>query len=109
MTAAVQTVQTGRMSINAASSKFKVPRSTLHSKIMGIYANKKPGPNSILSSTHENLLVEWIFMCSQRGHPVTKLQLVNSVKILIKELNLPTPFNNDTPGRSWYEGFFKSA
>jgi len=44
-------------------------------------------------------------MCSQRGHPVTKLQLVNSIKILIKELNLQTPFNNDTPGRSWYEGF----
>jgi len=82
MTAAVQAIQTGRMSINAASSKFKVTRSTLHSKIMGIYANKKPGPNSILSSTHENLLVEWIFMCSQRGHCITKLQLENSVKIL---------------------------
>ncbi|XP_033332590.2 tigger transposable element-derived protein 1 isoform X1 [Megalopta genalis] len=103
---AVKAVKSG-MPINAASRKYQIPRSTLHSKVIGLYDNKKPGPVSILPPNQESLLVEWIFECSCRGHPVTKMQLLNSVRILVKEMGIKTPFGENGPGKSWYSGFLK--
>lgn len=40
------------MPIGTASTKYNVPRTTLFNKINSKYANKKPGPQTILS-THE--------------------------------------------------------
>ncbi|XP_078033652.1 uncharacterized protein LOC144468202 isoform X3 [Augochlora pura] len=103
---AVKAVKSG-MPINAASRKYQIPRSTLHSKVIGLYDNKKPGPISILPPDQESILVEWIFECSSRGHPVTKMQLLNSVRILVKEMGIKTPFGEKGPGKSWYSGFLK--
>ena len=103
---ALNAVESG-MSINAASMKYEIPRSTLHSKVNHLYKNKKPGPVSILPPVEESLLVKWIFECSSRGHPVTKMQLLNSVGIIVKEMGIKTPFGENGPGKSWYSGFLK--
>lgn len=104
--AALKAVESG-LSINAASAKFQIPRSILHSKVIGKYSNKKPGPVTILPPAQEALLTEWIFLCSDRGYPVTKMQLLNSVRMLVNEMGIKNPFNGNQPGRSWYEGFLR--
>ena len=102
---AVKAVHSG-MAINAASTKFKVPRLTLHSKVYHLHADKKPGPSSILPADQEELLVKWILHCGAKGHPVTKSQLLNSVRMIVAKMNVENPFNKDSgPGRSWYSGF----
>ncbi|XP_076645771.1 uncharacterized protein LOC143355123 [Halictus rubicundus] len=103
---AIKAVESG-LPINAASVKYQIPRSTLHSKVNGLYEDKKPGPSSVLPPSQESQLVEWIFECSRRGHAVTKMQLLNSVRIIVKETGLQAPFGANGPGKSWYSCFVK--
>lgn len=86
------------MSINAASKKFNIPRSTLDAKKKKIYAGKKPGPPTVLSNEEEKTLVDWIFHLSQRGFPVTKNQLLDSVQMLIRSLQRENVFVNGLDG-----------
>lgn len=104
--AALKAVKAG-MSINGASAKFQIPRSTLHCKVIGKYENKKPGPRSVLSPSLEAQLVKWIVSCSDFSHTVTKIQLLNSVRMLVKQMDLKNPFTENGPGRTWFEGFLK--
>lgn len=107
------------MSINAASKKFNIPRTTLDAKKKKkLYAEKKPGPSTVLSNEEEKTLVEWIFHLSRKGFSVTKKsaaknlsnnfeiektfsisKLLDSVQMLIKSLQRKTIFVNDRPGR----------
>ncbi|XP_025161698.1 uncharacterized protein LOC112590140 isoform X1 [Harpegnathos saltator] len=102
---AVDAVRLG-MSLRTASKTFGVPKSTVYSKVKNIHSmNATLGPASILTPDEEDLLVKWIFHSSDKGFPVTKDQLLDSVKILILELKRDNPFTNNRPGRHWYEGF----
>ena len=84
---AIEAVKCG-MSTNAASAKYKIPSSTLHSKIIGKYADKKPGPSSILPPAEEETLVKWILWCSERGYPITKHHLISSVKMIVDKTGI---------------------
>ncbi|XP_018311079.1 uncharacterized protein [Mycetomoellerius zeteki] len=95
------------MSVNAASKKFSIPRSTLDAKKKHLYADKKPGPSTVLSNIEEKILADWIFYLSHRGFPITKNQLLDSVQMLIKSLERKNNFVNDRPGRNWYRGFLQ--
>lgn len=95
------------MSVNAASKKFNIPRSTLDAKKKHLYAEKKPGPPTVLSHEEEKTLVDWIFHLSRRGFPVTKIQLLDSVQMLITSLQKKNIFVNNRPERHWYEGFLR--
>lgn len=103
---AVAAVQEG-MTLRKASLKFGVPRSTLRSKINHLYPNERPGPPSILSPEQEEELVDWIIKSSNIGRPVSKSQLINSVSLIVNRLNIPNPFNEKGPGRSWYKSFLR--
>ena len=91
------------MSVKAASEKYKVPRSTLTARKDGKYADKKPGPATILSNYGESILEHWILDRSRIAVPVTKEQLLNSVREMVSCRD--NPFNNNKPGRNWYRGF----
>lgn len=84
-----------------------MPDSNLRAKKAGLYANKKPGPAPVLNLQEEQDLVDWIFHCCKRGLPVTKAQLMESVRVFCENEKRNNPFTNNTPGRSWYEGFLK--
>lgn len=103
---ALSAINTG-MSINAVSKKFNIPRLTLDAKKKKIYAEKKPGPPTVLSNEEEKTLVDWIFHLSRRGFSVTKNQLLDSVQMLIRSLQRENVFVNDRPGRHWYQGFLQ--
>lgn len=95
------------ISVAEVSRKYQVPESTIRAKKIGKYANKRPGPSTILSADEEKELENWIFVCTDRGFPVTKHQLVESVKLLCDSDKRKTPFKSNRPGRSWYEAFLK--
>lgn len=61
------------------------------------------GPATYLTSEEENILVQWILYCSERGFPVMKCQLFECVQKLVNELNRLTPFKENKPGRHWFE------
>lgn len=94
-------------SIAAASRRYSVPESTIRARIKGKYSDKKPGPHTVLSETEEKNLVNWIFHSAERGFPVTKELLIESVRLLLIQLKRRNPFANGTPGRHWFEGFLK--
>ncbi|KAL7292906.1 hypothetical protein TKK_0013574 [Trichogramma kaykai] len=104
MERAVQEVKRG-MPINAASIKYNLPRSTIHSKYNNIYCGDKPGAKTKLTTDEEATLVGWILYMCDVGYPVTKDHLINSVALLVKHKPRPHNFKGGRPGIKWYNGF----
>lgn len=108
---AVTAVKSG-MSCSEASRKYKVPRITLLYKVQGKFKDKKCGRESYLNHEEEKLLVDWIVTMGKAGFPVTKIELLDSVQRLVKDLKVKYPerefpFVGNRPGRHWYESFLK--
>lgn len=104
---ALDTVRRG-VSVASASRQFNIPRITLLYKSKGKYdVNARMGPDTILSSDEEQLLVQWLLNIAAAGFPATKLQLLDSVEMLIKKLKRPNTFKNNRPGRKWFKSFMK--
>lgn len=104
---AVDAVKNG-MACLAASKAFGVPRATLQDKLKGrTPIGKKSGPETVLTKEEETILVNWLLHIGKCGFPGTKEQLLDSVKILVKNLERPNSFTDGRPGRRWYEGFMK--
>lgn len=98
------------MSSSNASKLYNVPRTTLRNKFTGKSPEESRGCSGVLSvlgDDNENLLVEWILTCSKMGFPVNREGLLTSVKKLVEELNIKTPFTNNKPGKKWYYSFLE--
>lgn len=94
------------MSTRRAAATFKVPRSTLYAKYKDIIpVEGMRGPSTYLTAEEEKLFVDWIFYCGERGFPVTKSLLLQCVQKLITEIGRKTPFENNQPGRHWWDSF----
>ncbi|XP_073991864.1 uncharacterized protein [Rhodnius prolixus] len=105
MKAALQDVGQGT-TVSEAAKKHSVPRVTLMYKVKGISpVSRRMGPSTVLTSEEEEVLVLWISSVARAGFPITKTQLLMSVRQLIKKLDRPNPFSNNLPGKSWYKGF----
>lgn len=94
------------MSFKAAARAFSVPKVTLMYK----YKGKVPvvcrlGPAANLSMEEENIIVTWLFHIADRGFPATKLQLLDSVQLLCKNLKRQTNFKNGRPGKNGISRF----
>ena len=84
--AALSDVRSGR-SVNSISKSSGIPKSTLLAKIIGHRPLKsKQGPPTILTEKEEDNIFRWMLHLSNRGFPVTKSQLINSVKQLLKKV-----------------------
>lgn len=72
-------------SIRQAAKKFNVPFTTLLSRHNGTYSGKiRKGPATVLSNEEETELVNWILKLGKTGYPVTRVQLLDSVKLICK-------------------------
>ncbi|KAJ8962087.1 hypothetical protein NQ318_018038 [Aromia moschata] len=69
--------------------------------------NCRIGPSTVLTTTEEEHLVKWLLTISDHGFPATRLQLLDSVQIIMKKLKRPNTFVNDRPGRKWFHSFLK--
>jgi len=88
------------MTYRKAAEKYHIPRTTLYSKIQNIYPmNAKKGPASILSTSEEQKIIDWIDYCAERGFPITKTQLLDTVQKFVTELGIENPFKDNRPGR----------
>lgn len=105
---AVVAVKEG-MSVRKASKIFEIPKSTLSDKV----SDKRPGDRKIgaptvLPKQVERNLADWVLECADKwNRQVTKDQLLDSVEVLCKNMNLRTSFALGRPGYAWYTGFLK--
>ncbi|GBP22503.1 hypothetical protein EVAR_78681_1 [Eumeta japonica] len=79
------------------NSKNKVKSTNLND-------NDSKAPKKV---NEEQKIVDWILFRAQRGLPVTKTELLDSVEQYVKLLKKETPFIDNRPSRHWYEGFRK--
>lgn len=56
---------------------------------------------------HEKVLVNWIYSCARAGFPKRKEDVLDSVKEIVQELKLETPFIDNRPGDGFYKAFLK--
>ncbi|XP_071056510.1 uncharacterized protein [Onthophagus taurus] len=95
-------------SVNAASKNFNVPRTTIKYKLEGKYElDCRMGPETTLTKDEEETLVKWICSVADAGFTVTRLQLLDSVQMLLKKLNRLNKFTKNRPGRKWYKCFLR--
>ncbi|XP_024889409.1 uncharacterized protein LOC112465872 [Temnothorax curvispinosus] len=93
--AALKDIKNG-MSLREATQKYNVPRSTFYCKSKNIYPVKcSKGSPTILTKEEDNerRITEWIIYCCDRGFPVSRNQLLDSVLSLV---------SNNKSGRHWY-------
>ncbi|XP_077268790.1 uncharacterized protein LOC143900891 [Temnothorax americanus] len=95
------------MPVSTASKEYNIPRTTLQYKNWGKSPPviKSRGPECILGEEYERQLVQWIFYMSQNGFPVSRVQLLDSVQLLLKQIKTTTTFTDNRPGRHWYDAF----
>jgi len=94
--------------VRQAATMFEVPRTTLSRKVS--FPEKidcTSGPPTVFSKEVEEEIVLSIIYRAERGNPITKEELLDSVQQYVKVMKLKTPFKEDRPGRHWVEGFFK--
>lgn len=98
------------MSSSKASQMYCIPRTTLRNKFTGKSPEVSLGHSGILSilgNENEQLLVDWVLASSKMGFPVDREGLLSSVKKLVDELDLKTPFVNNRPGKKWFYSFMQ--
>ena len=91
-----------------AANAFGVPVATLARRKNNLDIVKmKTEPATVLSEAEEQVIVNWILYKAERGYPVTKTELLDSIQKYIESLKRDTPFIENRPGRHRYEGFRK--
>jgi len=103
---AIEALKNG-LSLRKAVNAFGVPVVTLYRKKDNPDVNSKPGPSTVFTEEEEAKIVNWIIYRAERGYPVTKTELLDSIQKYVDQLKKATPFNENRPGRHWYEAFRK--
>ncbi|XP_044594105.1 uncharacterized protein LOC123271763 [Cotesia glomerata] len=104
---ALESVKNGR-TIRQTAKDFEIPYSTIRSKMKGINPiEMKKGPSPVLSAEEETNLVNWILNLGVAEYPRTKESILDSVQLICTKLKKVTPFTNNRPSKSWYNGFMK--
>uniref|UniRef100_A0A0C9Q4V7 TIGD2 protein n=1 Tax=Fopius arisanus TaxID=64838 RepID=A0A0C9Q4V7_9HYME len=102
---ALKTVNSG-VSLRKAASAYGVPAATLGRKKNNPDGIKtKTGPQTVLSKSEEDEIVNWMLYRGERGMPVSKTELLDSVQRYVTISKKHTPFIDNRPSRHWYGGF----
>ena len=104
---AVEAVDKGSTLREAAQTYGVSPATILRRRKNPEKVNDRTGPATIFSDEEEQEIVQWIVYRAERGYPVTKSQLLDSVQSYVQGLKKETPFKDSRPGRHWFEGFRK--
>lgn len=105
---AIDAVQSGGFSLRQAQKEFKVPKSTLSTKIgTNIGEKRRPGPSSVLTKEEESSIATWALQCSERGQPRTPLDIRFAAQTILKKFPRAQTFKNDLPSKKWYNCFMK--
>lgn len=103
---AVKEINSGKISLNKASYKYNIPKSTLHNKIQQkVPMERKMGPATVLTTEEEQRLEEWIVAKAKLGVPVCPEEVKNAVQKVLKDAPRPNKFTDDRPGNKWLKLF----
>ncbi|XP_058817167.1 uncharacterized protein LOC131680470 [Topomyia yanbarensis] len=103
LSTALAKVQNHEMSIKKAAKYFGIPRSTIRSRILKKNQDQiRAGPDTNLLMEEENELEAWIIDMQNRGYPITKNWLLDSVKQFMDATPRKNRFVNNRPGKCTY-------
>jgi hypothetical protein len=105
---AIDEIRSGKISQNAASKKYGIPKATLNNKIRNIVPlERKMGPPPILSETEERRLEDWIIAKAKLGFPMHHDEVQLAVQNILKASHRENLFHDDKPGRKWLKLFLR--
>ena len=109
MVAAMEAVETNKMSVTAAAATFNVPRKTLDDRVKGrVKHGTKPGPSTALTLEEENALVSYLVYMANRGFPLTRTMVKAFAWAIAKCSENDGRFNQEYgPGEHWWANFRK--
>jgi len=98
---AIKRVNSGKMTFSKASRRFKVPRQTIANHVKNPLSKIGAGRTTVFTPEQEQKLVQIIIILSQMFVALDIAGFSVLVKNYVRQLNLKTPFKNDTPGKDW--------
>ena len=109
MVAAMEAVETNKMSVTAAAATFDVTRKTLDDRVKGrVKHGTKPGPSTALTLQEENALVSYLVYMANRGFPLTRTMVKAFAWAIAKCSGNDGRFNQEYgPGEHWWANFRK--
>lgn len=104
---AIQAITENKMSLNAASTTFKISKGTLSHAINKKH-QKKPGRPCSLPEIFEHNLVNAIIKCSDWGFPLNRFDIRKIVQIYLNAQKIQhQTFKDNMPGKDWALAFMK--
>ncbi|XP_054611682.1 uncharacterized protein LOC129169344 [Dunckerocampus dactyliophorus] len=99
-------VKSGRCTVRQAAKQFGVPKSSLGDRVSGrVTPGSRSGPAQLITSSDEELLVEFSLYMSKHGFPLTKQQLVSFASSIYKRQHRRVAFSK--LGQTWWLNFRK--
>ncbi|KOB51941.1 Uncharacterized protein OBRU01_26840 [Operophtera brumata] len=104
---AMEAVRRGEK-VAVAALQYGVPRITLYNKVTGrTQIGCTMGPNTVLTTLEEQILVKWLLALCEKHFPITKDVLLDSVQKIMADQGRENPFTNNRPGKKWFQSFLK--
>jgi len=110
LTAALQYYHThkGKESQRSVAAAFGIPKSTFSDYVSGkVEVGSRPGPPSVLTKAEEDKLVDYCLHMAKCGYGRTREQVCLTVKKFTDRDGRPNPFEDNMPGRKWWDLFKK--
>jgi transposase len=99
---AIRKVETGDLTIYAASKRYAIPRSTIVNHVNGKCKGFKAGRPTLFSKEEEKVIVDLLLALSEWGYPLGKKQLIEIAHKFAKEFGITTANRREwTPGEDW--------
>lgn len=83
---AVSAIEEQNISVASAAVQYGVPRTTLRRKLKVSPIVTKLGPKAVFTAEEDKTLCLWIVRCSKAGFPITKNELLYSVRRLLEAI-----------------------
>jgi hypothetical protein len=102
---ALKEVRDKSMTMNEASVKYGVPKTTLFDRLKS--ASDKVGRPTILTAEEEEIIVERLIILGEWGFPLTTNDLKQLVKAYLEGAGRTTRLADNLPGKDFIKGFLK--
>lgn len=93
-------IRDGSMTKYHAEKYYGVPRGTLQYRLSSAFRNKgRTGPDSVLTTNEEEVIVRWLQTMERRGFPITRYGLRYKVSAYLRANPRPNPCRDNVPGK----------